>query len=279
MRISEKEKEKILKNLKRVTVKKTEADKIIKTYSAKSLLQGQALKDFRLYQLAIIIAYNELNIEETFKQIGKISGRKTPTVKKYIYPKIQTILSFCDFDAITEERSNIRDNVTSEQKKVTRLNNTVDRLSGVMSFFGIKEQSLKDRMLSISDVGTITKEEHLKELYILRELFMGKAKGEIATTQTEATYEIVEDENGNIKEKKLHKNRLGKSMMSVKTQSYLPDEKALVAIKLLDEMILQIESSNEIEMTEDELEKLYDSYLEDSKKQYELLTESRVING
>ena len=138
----------------------------------------------------------------------------------------------------------------------------VDNLKPVLSIFSVKHEDLKKRLEAIREDGVQSDEDYLKQLYILRQLFIAKAHGDIVTQQTETLYEVDEDDDGNIVDKRIYVNKGGKKVVNVKTQSYLPDEKALVGAKIVEEMILQIKNASQTTISTEELENLYEKYRE-----------------
>jgi hypothetical protein len=266
--------EKIIRNLFTKNVRENQ----IKIILNKTNSNGRkiSLKALELEDFALLLNYFNYDVKKLNEYTNKYRGTNTPygvtnySVKDNI-KKILDIVGVNNITELPEKKKEYLKEMSDITDEVEKIDDKVEKLKSVLSFFSIKTSVFKEKMKTISEKGKIEDDEYLKELYTLRELFLQKAKGDIVTQQTEILYEIEEDEEGNILKKRVYKNKNNKQMVTVRTQSYLPDEKSLVAIKLIDEMILQIENSKQIEITEQELVAVYEKIKQETLKQKELL--------
>jgi len=210
----------------------------------------------------------DYNSEKLIKFLLKLrNNRGDATLKNNVNSFIVYVNKNFDIEEIKEEREANRKAFRESKNKKSKIDDFVADYGKLLTYFNMQPQTLVDKIASIKDGGKQSVEDYIKELYVLRELFLSKAKGELATTQTETLYEVEELSDGTVKKKKIYENSKGKKLVTVKTQSYLPDEKSLIALRVLDEMILQAETNNEVEVTEDELVSLYEKYKQEAEEQ------------
>ena len=259
-----------------IEIKKTAINKILNFRR-----QGRKIPivDITREHMALIFAYFDLDRPAMTRYIYSYRKFKTTSTapRKNVSAFIKYLESLeIDLDELREKRVGLKEDISKHIKTVEKKESETDKLSDILSFFNIPSSSLQAKLNNIQKNGSQDNKEYLQELYILRELFMAKAKGELATTQTETMYEVEEDEEGTIVKKSIYKNRTGKQVVNVRTQSFLPDEKSLIAIRLVDDMIRQVESDNSIELTEEELYSLYDKYKEGVEQSRILLADKKL---
>jgi len=269
-------KEEIIKNLLRVQVDRQEVDRILNLKTDKGKPMPIDKLDISMY--AILMAHFNLNNDTLVRYIMKKRNLSRETVRRRHYTKMGILKKLdINLDDIKEQRKDIKEAVEKTAKKQRKINNIVDKVRDFVSFFNISTDGLTNRISEIAQAKEVSQEDYIKELYLLRELFIGKARGEITTQQTETLWEVEYDkETGKYIRKQIYKNGKGKQVVSIRTQSYLPDEKSLVAIKVLDEMILQAQSSQNIQLTEEELTQRYIDFIEESNKQRLQILEAEI---
>jgi len=270
--------EKIKEILTRIDVSEDEVKKILLMKKSRNNYVG--FKEIPTELKAVVFAYADLEKSKMIKLLEDIRGFKYTTAKlrvnefiRYLRDKLK--ISFDEIRAIRDEK---KKQLNKYKRQETQADKIVEKLKGVLSFFNIKSERLKQELNLIENDGKIDEKEYLKGLYALRQLFLAKARGEIVTQQVEVLYEI-EEVDGKIVKKQVYENKNGKKIVSVKTQSHLPDEKAIVAMKMIDEMILSVESATQIELTEEELRDTYLKYLQETEKQRLQLLEEKLSDG
>ena len=219
--------------------------------------------DFKHFRKGCIIyKANNFDIKKTIDFIYKYKRYTKGTLYKIKGALLRTFEQYYDMAKIKNE-------ITKNRNAYQKIDKSVDRVKKVLNFFNLHSENLKEKLKKIYIGEDIPQEEYLKELYTLRQLFLAKAKGEITQTTTNVIYEIEEDENGNIIKKQVYTNKNGKKLMNVEYKSQLPDEKSLVALRVVDEMIIQASVNNDNTIDDEELEMMFNKYLEDTKKQRE----------
>jgi hypothetical protein len=270
-------KQELLKILTRADVSQNEVDKIIKIRTVGS--RFLSVQKLPIEQFCIIYNFYDFDLKKVIDRFAKIRDIKRDTIKNKIYIHTAQLnkLGLNNIDELLEKKKENYEKIKDTLKKQKEVNNIVDKVKDFVSFFNISTDGLTNRIKDIQDKGNKSKEDYIKELYILRELFIAKAKGELTTQQTETLWEVELDETTNkYVKKQIYKNKANKQVLSIRTQSHLPDEKSLVAIKILDEMILQAESSNDLEITEEEITEKYRNYIRDAEKERQLMLEASI---
>ena len=228
------------------------------------------INEFR--KMCLILKANDFDIEKAVEMTKKYKKYKSANDPLFLKNKWYSLfLEYFDVAKIKQE-------IAKNKRYHNQIDNSVKRMKNVISFFNLNSNQLEERLAQIYRGEEIPQEEYLKELYTLRQLFLAKAKGEIAQTTTNVIYEVEEDEEGNVYNKKIYVNKNGKKLLNVEYKSQLPDEKALVALRVIDEMIIQASVDNGDTITDEELEKMYDNYLKDinkQRKEYMLIEEKK----
>lgn len=241
-----------------VTLKEAKAIVTSKSVTTRNRSYFKFLDKMPHQQLAIVFNYCNYNSVDMIAFIIKHRKIKSsnPT-RQRLKPFIEAVNKKYDLDELLEKREEQKQAIKKAEKRKDTIDSTVNGLGQVLNYFNMPSKRLREALAQIDSDGSLPKKEYINELYTLRQLFLAKAKGEIVTTQTAAHY-IVELINGEVVKKRLvprtaNNEETTDSVMEVRTQSYLPDERALIAIKILDEMILQAESESEVYASESEI--------------------------
>jgi len=247
--------------------------------------KGIPLKDVSFDGLALIYAFCQVKKKE-FELFLISNSTRADYVSRFdkeIAPFYKYLRNHVKITEVRKEREKRKIERRSMKRKATKERGAIKKTQELMSYFNIPSQGLNERIARIKEKGTQSQEEYIKELYIMREAFIGKSQGNIATTVTEALWEV-ETVDGKLVKKQIYRNNKNKQMMTIKTQSHLPDPASLVAVKILDDLILTAETKNEIEITDEEQTELYIRHLEKSlkeqaemKERASLLLESNIV--
>ncbi len=261
-----------------------------KEFNPKRIATNGRLVDagFRYVPIESIVkafALKEYDVTKTYRLIERLTDMSSSTVRKHMGKitkrlKNDGILTKKNLEILKENKTKVV-NFSKNTKKNISPERLINKNKELLSFFNIPSERLKNKLEDILKNGANqSTEDYLAELYALRMLFLGKAKGEIVTTTTNTLWEVEFDEDrGKYIKKRINVSTSGKQYVNITTTSHLPDEKALVAIRLLDDMILQIEARSQVELTEEDLINKYKEIELKAAKEREEFLNSIIEEG
>jgi hypothetical protein len=245
---------------------KSELDSIARSLLISRKISFRMSKRIDFEDLAMIYRCSNFDFNKMISLIKKYKsvGKTTEAQFKSKFLKI-----FKHYIKLDEVLNRIKKSSVEKSKK-SSVEKSVDKTKDLIKFFGIRPQALEDKLRAISMGEDISREEVLKEYIELRQLFIASAKGELTTQVVNVLYEITDvDENGNPTKKKIFENTSGKKIINVQYKTTLPDAKALIGVKIMDELIAEASISSKNILDDEELEKLYDSIVMDANEQRE----------
>jgi hypothetical protein len=251
MEIKDYEKELTLPNLNYKYLKK----ELFKNNGKGQLLALEKMNEILISRL---INYCDYDVRKLEKLIAEERGHNLSTVKNKVGNRARRILSNFDVKELKEKRKANRKELTGFNRQVNTIKEKARVTNTFLNYFNIKGADLEKTLQEVAEKGSQNSKDYLQELYALRVLFLAKAKGDIVTKTTNITYEVTEDKEGNIIKKRVRRTSEGKQYIEEQTKSYLPDEKALVGLKIVDDLILQVETRENVEVTPEELEDMYE---------------------
>jgi len=205
-----------------------------------------------------------LNDFITFQSKNRKIGKSSLTILKTNFKKLFN--HYFDVNRIIDE---LEKNSKKGKSKDT-VSKTIEHAKDLMKFFQIRPKALEEKLEMIRRGGEISREDELKELFELRQLFLASAKGELTQQTARVTYEITEvDDLGNPTKKRIYKNSEGKQFVHMEYKTTLPDAKALVGVRLIDDMITEASISNGNIISDEDLSKMFESMVMDANKQRE----------
>jgi len=239
------------------------------TKTAKTICSNKDLKLFTLEDFCKVyraIDFNRREFAKFYHQNNKTNKLTTIRTKANRFKKI---FEMFDSKKLAKERvinSTIESKVEKEHRQ-TKIQ--IEKTKNIMSIFNLRPKELEERIYELYQMNKdISVEDYLKELHVLRLVFLEMAKGSLVTTKITATYEVDEDDKGNITSKRIYTTRTGKKLITVESQSHLPDSKALIGMNLIEDLILKASSTLDGSVVdEDEIQEMYVELLENAQLQ------------
>jgi len=248
----------------------------------KSTCLRKPIQNFTLIELCRIYRLADFERKNIAKLYCSFNTKYTLATVRNKLTKFKDFLNQFNAEDIRKRIKKSIESKSEIEKEAQKVAIQVQKTKDLMSVFNLKhkevEARIKELAKDIENNDDKLMEEYLKELHLLRMMFMETAKGSLYTNKITATYVVEEDEEGNIISKQLYTNRKGQKLITVETQSHLPDTKSLVALNLVEDLILKATATmtNSV-VDEDEIQQRYLEYVNEAKKQKEAYLKGEVV--
>jgi hypothetical protein len=212
------------------------------------------LANAKLSDVCHLLALHDYDVNKALKYVAKKLSLSYANLNRTYGSKLRKIVNEFDTKELLAELQDLRKKFGQRNKIKKKQDNAVTKAKELLSYFNIPTTELAKKLEDIKKSGEQSTQDYLSDLYMLRQLFIAKAKGDITTTQTEALWEVEFDEEiGKYRKKQIYKNSKDKQFITIRTQSHLPDEKAILGVRIIDDLILQVEAREQVELTEADL--------------------------
>jgi hypothetical protein len=240
--------------------------------TVKNLCIRKDLDEFNLVDMCRIFRvadFKRMNIPKVYQSYNKKFSIATLRNRLTKYKKFFGLFNAND---IRKSIAKTIDKKTEVEKEAQKVAKQIQKTKDIMDVFNLKYNEIDTRVREIiKDVDKNSNkamEEYLKELHLLRMMFLETAKGSLYTNKITASYVVEEDEEGNIISKQLYTNRKGQKIVTVETQTHLPDAKSLVALNLVEDLILKATATmTSTVIDEEEVQEKYLEYIKEAQRQ------------
>lgn len=234
----------------------------LKSYSKREIERIVKQSTMKIPEAIKVFSYSDYN----FKRFRELIKKKSNSTKTVIQKKIKDYMVEHNIDVtkLLSLRKKQQEMLKTNAEIKDDVKKTVRKLKNVVDVFDVNTSSVMrkiDEAMKNDDFNS----EDLLPMYIqIFKSLMRQANGELSTIETTITYEVKEDENGNIKKIGIKPSRDGKKYITETKKSSLPNGRVFAEAMVVLE-IIQHSGNDDNFMTDAEVTEAWEKYYIETK--------------